>query len=154
MWIIHDLQEIEKEIGSDNSIVVGDFNINPYDPSCIDARYFHGIPVLEEAERKTRVVAGREYPMFYNPMWNLLGDYTAPYGTYYCNTGETQNTYWNMFDQVIVKPALKDRFVKDSLKIIAETSRRFLLDGKGHPDKDISDHLPIIFEIMEVSSHE
>lgn len=147
--IIHDLRKIEQDIGSENSIIVGDFNINPYDSSCIDARFFHSIPILEEAERKTRVVAGKEYSIFYNPMWNLLGDYSIPYGTYYCNSGEILNTYWNIFDQVIFKPALKSRFVKDSLKIISETSVRFLLDGKGHPDKEISDHLPIIFEITE-----
>ena len=87
-------------------------------------------------------------------MWNLLGDYTVPYGTYYYNDSGTQNTYWNMFDQVILKPVLKNRFVKESLKIIIETSTMFLLDAKGHPDKNISDHLPIIFEIKEDAFYE
>lgn len=152
--IVREIEKIEKEIGTENTIIVGDFNINPYEPDCIDARYFHGIPVLAEAERKTREVVQREYRMFYNPMWNLLGDYTWPYGTYYYNTGETQNTYWNIFDQVIIRPALKERFVKESLKILAETRTKSLLDDKGHPDKIISDHLPILFEIKEEISYE
>lgn len=147
--IIRDIQEIEDDLGTENSIIVGDFNINPYDTSCIDARFFHGIPVLAEAERKTRSVAGKEFRMFYNPMWNFLGDYTSPYGTYYCNTSGIQNTYWHIFDQVIIRPALKNRFVKESLKILTETSTRYLLDHNGHPDKGISDHLPIFFEIKE-----
>lgn len=147
--IIHDIQEAEADVGTENSLIVGDFNVNPYDPSCIDARYFHGIPILAEAERKTRVVASEEFKMFYNPMWNFLGDSTEPYGTYYCNTGGVQNTYWNIFDQVILRPALKERFVKESLKILTETSTVFLLDQNGHPDKCISDHLPIFFEIKE-----
>lgn len=151
--IVRDIQKIEQEVGTENSIVVGDFNINPYEASCIDARYFHGIPVCIEAERKSRTVAGNEYFMFYNPMWNLLGDFQKPYGTYYYNEGGTQNTYWNIFDQVIFRPALKERFLKDSLKILTETKTKYLLDSNGHPDKSISDHLPIIFEIAEEASH-
>lgn len=145
--IIKDIREIEKELNTENTIVVGDFNINPYDSSFIDARYFHGIPVYEESKKKSRIIAGKEYYMFYNPMWNLLGDSQQPYGTYYHGGNDTVNTYWNMYDQVIIRPALKDRFVNDSLKIVKETKTRFLLDHNGHPDKNISDHLPIVFEI-------
>ncbi len=151
--LIHDLQTIEEEIGTKNSIVVGDFNINPYEASCIDARYFHGISVCSEADRGSRIIAGNEYHMFYNPMWNFFGDFQKPYGTYYYNGGGTKNTYWNIFDQVIFRPTLKKRFLKDSLKILTETETKYLLDSNGHPDKNISDHLPIIFEIMEEVSH-
>lgn len=147
--IVHDIQTVESEIGTENSIVVGDFNINPYDPSCIDARYFHGIPVYSEAKRRSREVEGKGYYMFYNPMWNFLGDFKLPYGTYYYNEGGTQNTYWNIYDQVIFKPVLRERFIDESLKIVTETKTRYLLDKNGHPDKNISDHLPIIFEFKE-----
>ena len=146
---IKDIRDTEKELNTENTIVVGDFNINPYDSSFIDARYFHGIPVYEESKKKSRIIAGKEYYMFYNPMWNLLGDSQQPYGTYYHSGNDTINTFWNMYDQVIIRPALKDRFVNDSLKIIKETETRFLLDHNGHPDKNISDHLPIVFEIKE-----
>ena len=151
--IVHDVQTIEQELGTKNSIIVGDFNINPYEASCIDARFFHGIPVCSEAERGSRLIAGNEYRMFYNPMWNFLGDFQEPYGTYYYNAGSTKNTYWNIFDQVIFRPILKERFLKDSLKILTETETKYLLDSNGHPNKSISDHLPIIFEITEEVSH-
>lgn len=147
--IIKDIRNVENELSTENTIVVGDFNINPYDSSFIDARYFHGMPIYEETRRKSRTIAGKEFFMFYNPMWNLLGDSRQPYGTYYYSGNDTVNTYWNIYDQVIIRPALKGRFVSDSLKIITETSNRFLLDHNGHPDKKISDHLPIIFEIKE-----
>ena len=147
--IVRDIQTIEQELGTDNSIIVGDFNINPYEDSCIDARYFHGISVYEEAERKLRKVSGKEFYMFYNPMWNFLGDFNKPYGTYYNNSGGVKNPYWNIFDQVIIRPTLRNRFVDKNLKIVTETKNRYLLDSKGHPDKKISDHLPIIFEIVE-----
>ncbi len=147
--LIKEISTIEKDLNSENTIIVGDFNINPYDSSCLDARYFHSLPIYEEAKRKTRVISGNEYAMFYNPMWRFLGDIKKPYGTYYNNSSDSINTYWNIFDQVIIRPALRERFIDDSLKIIAETKSKYLLDENGHPDKDISDHLPIIFEIQE-----
>ena len=44
--------------------------------------------------------------------------------------------------------------MKESLKILTETETRYLLDNNGHPDRSISDHLPIIFEIMEEKFYE
>ena len=147
--IVNDIRNVEQELGTENTIVVGDFNLNPYDTSFVNARYFHGLPVYADAERKSRTVAGKEYYMFYNPMWNFLGDFKEPYGTYYHGGSDAINTFWNIYDQVIIRPALKDRFVNESLKIITETETKFLLDHNGHPNKKISDHLPIIFEIKE-----
>ena len=91
--IISDILHLEKELGSKNTIIVGDFNINPYDKSCVSSRYFHGIPIYEETMREYRTVAGKEFQMFYNPMWNFLGDFTEPYGTYYHNSSDTVNPY-------------------------------------------------------------
>lgn len=147
--IIKDIRDVEQELHTENTIVVGDFNLNPYDSSLINAKYFHGLPIYEEAKRRSRVIAGKEFYMFYNPMWNLLGDAQEPYGTYYYAGNDPVNTYWNIYDQVIIRPVLRSRFVEGSLKIVKETSTRFLLDSKGHPDKKISDHLPIVFEVKE-----
>lgn len=147
--IVANLLSLETELGTKNTIIVGDFNINPYDKTCISARFFHGIPIFEDAMRETRTVAGKEFHMFYNPMWNFLGDFTKPYGTYYRRSSDTVNPYWNVYDQVIIRPALRKRFVDDSLKIITETASISLLDKNNHPDCNISDHLPITFEIKE-----
>ena len=147
--IINDINNRENELDTRNTIIVGDFNVNPYDRSCLSARYFHGIPVYEEAIRGSRTIAGKEFQTFYNPMWNFLGDFAEPYGTYYHNSGDAVNPYWNVFDQVIIRPALRNRFVDSNLKIITETSKLSLLDRNRHPDCSISDHLPITFEIKE-----
>lgn len=151
--IVSDILNLEKELGTKRTIIVGDFNINPYDKSCVSARYFHGIPVYDESIRESRTVAGKEFHMFYNPMWNFLGDFHEPYGTYYHSSGDTVNPYWNVYDQVIIRPVLRKYFVDASLKIITETSTVSLLDAKKHPNSDISDHLPITFEIKE-DNHE
>ncbi len=147
--IISDILKTEDSLGTDNTIIVGDFNINPYDKSCISAACFHGLPIYDESKRKSRTVAGKEFLMFYNPMWNFLGDFKKPYGTYYKNSGDTVSTYWNIYDQVIIRPSLRERFIDDSLKILTKTESISLLDKNGHPEQSISDHLPIIFEIME-----
>ena len=147
--IVNDILNLEKELDTKNTIIVGDFNINPYDKSCVSARYFHGIPVYEEAIRESRTVVGREFHMFYNPMWNFLGDFREPYGTYYHSSADTVNPYWNVYDQVIIRPALRKRFVDDNLRIITGTTTVSLLDKNKHPDCTISDHLPITFEIKE-----
>ena len=147
--IISDILNLEKELNTKNTIIVGDFNINPYDRSCVSARYFHGIPIYEEAARGARIIAGKEFHMFYNPMWNFLGDFNEPYGTYYYNSGNTINPYWNIYDQVIIRPVLRKQFIDNSLKILTETAKISLLDRNRHPDLNISDHLPITFEIEE-----
>lgn len=147
--IVHDVTTLENEMQTKDTIIVGDFNINPYDKDCMSARYFHSVPVYEEARRETREVLGNELSMFYNPMWNFLGDFCEPYGTYYYNSSDTVNPYWNVYDQVILRPALRKRFVGSSLCIITKTAQTVLLDDKRHPQREISDHLPIMFEIKE-----
>ncbi len=147
--IISDILDLEKELNTKRTIIVGDFNINPYDRSCVSARYFHGIPIYDVAKRESRTVSGKEFYMFYNPMWNFLGDFKEPYGTYYHSSADTVNPYWNVYDQVIIRPALRKCFVDDNLKIITETANVSLLDNNNHPNRTISDHLPITFEIKE-----
>ncbi len=147
--LIRDVQKIEKEVKTKGTIIVGDLNINPYEDSCINARYFHALPIYEETKRGKRIVASETFEMFYNPMWNFLGDFNKPYGTYYHNNSGTINTYWNIYDQVLIRPNIRDKFINESRKIITKTERINLLDEKGYPNKNISDHLPIIFEIKE-----
>lgn len=147
--LITDIRSLEEELGTENTIIVGDFNINPYDNSCVGAPYLHSLPIYADTARKKRTVAGEEFYMFYNPMWNLFGDFESPHGTYYYGGSSTNNTFWNIYDQVIIRPGLRKRFVDDSLQIITKIKMVSLLDENGHPDSQFSDHLPIVFEIRE-----
>lgn len=147
--IIQNIQSIEKELGSNNTIVVGDFNSNPFDSECIKANSFHGIPIFDDASREKRTIANNEFKMFYNPMWSFFGDKQKPYGTYYYSGNEISNIYWHIYDQVIIRPSLKKRFNTSNLRIITNTGLHRLLDSAEHPDKHISDHLPLLFEIKE-----
>lgn len=57
--------------------------------------------------------------------------------------------YWQNIVQVILRPELINRFVKGSLRIISTIKGRRLLGKDDRPDRKISDHLPIYFEIKE-----
>lgn len=138
-----DIVEAEKECSTKNTLVIGDFNINPYETSCISANAMHAIPYIEEVEKNSRVIQGRRYEKFYNPTWRFLGNRQAPYATYYYNSSENANYFWNMFDQVIIRPQLIKSFVDNSLIIITCTKNHSLLCDNKPNKNNYSDHLPI-----------
>ena len=61
--LITDIRSLEIELSTKNTIVVGDFNVNPYDLSCVGAPYFHSLPVHADSTRIKRTVADEEHYM-------------------------------------------------------------------------------------------
>lgn len=147
--IIEEIQRYEKLLKTDKTIIVGDVNENPYETGCLGADRFHGVPVYQDAIKKYRTIMDERFEMFYNPMWNFFGDFSFPPGTYYYMGNEVNNSFWNIYDQVMIRPCIRDFFVDNELKILCKTGTRKLIDENNHPSKIISDHLPIIFEIKE-----
>jgi len=143
------VREVEAEIGHTRTVIVGDLNMNPFEDGLLAASGLNAAMTREIASRGARTVQGRLYPFFYNPMWGRFGDTTqGPPGTYYYESSEHVATFWHMFDQVLVRPELLDRFGHDTLKILTTDGVVELLDEKGHPDSSgFSDHLPIVFEL-------
>ena len=87
--------------------------------------------------------------MFYNPMWRFFGERTldGPAGTCYYWKAEDACTFWNIYDQVLIRPSLLDRFPDRALDVISEVGGNSLLrEGIPHRER-FSDHLPIVFEI-------
>ena len=78
------IKEQEQISGHSRTIVVGDFNLNPFESGIIGANRLHGVMTRETAARGHRTVQGVKYPFFYNPMWGHFGDgKEGPPGTYY-----------------------------------------------------------------------
>jgi hypothetical protein len=50
-------------------------NLNPFDDGMILANAFNAVPALSTAQQLTRTIDGADHSFFYNPMWNLLGDF-------------------------------------------------------------------------------
>lgn len=140
-----EIEIAEAESENSNTLIIGDFNMNPFEAGMISARAMHSLPCLRTAKRGARVIQGRTHSFFYNPTWNLFGDLEGVPGTYYYSSSSYQLFYWNMLDQVILRPTIADRLDRRSLKIITSAGELSLLNNYGHPS--ISDHLPIFFTI-------
>ncbi|MCL2577138.1 MAG: endonuclease/exonuclease/phosphatase family protein [Defluviitaleaceae bacterium] len=146
-----DLCQCEEDHNCKNTIVIGDFNVNPFEKACVSARNLHAIPFREIVTQKVRRKINDDYcPMFYNPTWKFMGKKMPPYTTYYCDrSGKAINYYWYAFDQVIVRPQLVEAFDEEKLAIIT-TTRNHMLIKDGKPDKiKYSDHLPLFCVLKE-----
>lgn len=143
------IRECEEKIGHRRTVLVGDLNMSPFESGIVGALGLHAVMSKEVTKSLTRVIDKVEYPFFYNPMWNLLGDHTpGPPGTYYYRRAEYICYHWNLFDQVLVRPELQDKFDNSSLIIIDSFGEERLLDSQGRPNKkDFSDHLPLFFRL-------
>lgn len=142
-----DIEDVEKKLKQNNTVIVGDFNVNPFEEAVVSASGLHSINSKRDAKRYSRKIYERDYSMFYNPMWQLLGDKKLPAGSYYYNSSSYINYFWNIFDQVVIRPNLIENFNEEKLVIIDKVRDYNLLDKNNKPDKNISDHLPIFFEI-------
>jgi hypothetical protein len=142
-----EIRRCEERVGHTRTVLVGDLNMNPFESGVVSSVGLHGTMARRVAERKSRTVLGRDYPFFYNPMWGHFGDgLDGPPGTYYNLKAETVCYFWNIFDQVLVRPSLLDAFDNDHLKILDSSGDDSLLTAGGLPNKRVaSDHLPIVF---------
>lgn len=99
--------------------------------------------------RISRSVEGREHHFFYNPMWAHLGDLRgSTSGSYFYDSGSFVNYFWNVFDQVLMRPQLAEQFDPTSIRIITSVGAHSLVGATGRPDRRLfSDHLPIVFTL-------
>jgi endonuclease/exonuclease/phosphatase family metal-dependent hydrolase len=142
------IAEEEDRAGHQRTILVGDFNMNPFETGLVGAGGLNAVMSRQIAARKSRTVQGREYRFFYNPMWNHFGDgasHTA--GTYFYDSTEHVNYFWNVFDQVLLRPGLVEYFDTSRLQVVKDGVGLSLVRADGRPDRTFSDHLPLVFEL-------
>jgi hypothetical protein len=63
----------ERHAGHSRTIVVGDFNMNPFEKGLVGASGLRATMARTVAERASRVIQGKPYSFFYNPMWGAPG---------------------------------------------------------------------------------
>ncbi len=143
--ITSDLERIERQFQCKNTIVIGDFNANPFDKEIVGYHGFNAVlfkAVMEECEVRTR--QSNEKQRFYNPMIHYISEDTRMYGSYYY-TSDSSNLYWYCFDQVLFrKPLINDINSIQYIKKIGETD----LIARSQPKSCISDHLPLFVSII------
>lgn len=144
------IRRVEKQIGHSRTVLVGDVNMNPFEDGLVSASALHGVMTRDIAAKGTRIVQGKEFPFFYNPMWSLLGDASpGPAGTFYQWRSEQTVFFWNMFDQVLIRPDLLPRFANEHVEIVESDGETSFLSSHGNipEDRVASDHLPILFKL-------
>lgn len=156
-----DVLKIESITKHSNTILIGDFNMNPFEAGMVASMGLNAHPVLNVIEDPNkrgyeRKVNGNKYHFFYNPMWNFLGDFKIPYGTFYHSDSQAVTYHWHILDQILVRPQLSQYLNKldgDFVKIINQIKHneieQFKLTGKsGIPrKKEFADHLPIVLKL-------
>ncbi|MBZ9817448.1 endonuclease/exonuclease/phosphatase family protein [Mesorhizobium sp. CA7] len=137
-----EIEEAEVRVGHRNSIVIGDLNMNPFEPGMAALDGLQGMMTKDLASRLPRSVQGVRSDYFYNPMWSRMGDASiGPPGTYYYDSGKVVNYRWNTFDQVLMRPEVFAFYDDDRLRVLTEVGGKSLLSGTGLGS--FSDHLPI-----------
>lgn len=74
-----------------------------------------------------------------------------PAGTCYYPAGGPVWYYWNVFDQVLLRPALLPHYWENSVRVLTSDGRSSLLGPDGLPDRrKASDHLPLLVRLYPV----
>jgi hypothetical protein len=139
----------EESVGHQRTLFMGDINVNPFEAGVVGAGALHAVMTKNTAARNSRTIQGEDYRFFYNPMWSHFGDgrSDAPPGTYYYEKAEHVMYFWNIFDQVLLRPALAGSFRHEDLAVLTHIGSESLLSPNGRPNKEVSDHLPLLLRL-------
>lgn len=148
-YVVQAINEMEKTQANELTIVCGDLNMNPFEEGMVGSSCFNAVMDKTIAQNLKRTVGNRQFKMFYNPMWGLLGDNGRSIvpGTHFHNPHHHIQYFWNMFDQVLIRPGVIPYFTDRYLKILTGTKSVSLLTVNHTMRTIYSDHLPIKFTI-------
>jgi len=146
-----DMEIIESQMNDTRTVVVGDLNMDPFSDGLVSGEGLHAVMDRRLAEKRTRIVDGRQRRFLYNPMWNRLGDATeGPPGTYYYPRSSSLVVFWHTFDQVLLRPELLPEFDDTKLHIPISVGTHSLATRSGTPSNKLgSDHFPVIFSLSD-----
>jgi exonuclease III len=137
-----EIKFVKEQQETNKLILLGDFNMNPYDRGMNLAAALNAMMTKSCIEGGSRKHIGQDYDFYYNPMWSLFGDNTdGPAGTVY-DTSNQEPYGWSMLDQVLISHSIVNLF--QDVKILTEAGPQSLMDGKGRPSNAASDHFPIL----------
>lgn len=138
----------EMIIKTENTIIWGDLNLNPFDLAIYRDGGLNAHPSIKH---KPKVK-----PLYYNPMWSTLGDFIyktnkekVP-GTFFYDLpiDNHDDFHWNSIDGVLIKKDFAEHFSKKDLEIIVKTKSHLFSDLYGIDSVKYSDHLPLKFKLL------
>lgn len=140
--------EIDEEFGSslDRSIlVIGDFNINPFEKPMID---FDGFSASNSKRlRKEAVHLKSKKALYYNPTWMLYQKNAFPGTKYYRRPSQSSFDILehHFLDQVVLSYCMSQRITFESINVLEKTASNIFFDSVANKI-NLSDHLPLIYE--------
>lgn len=147
--LVADIEQTEELFKCSNTIVIGDFNANPYDEELLSKYAFNAVlfkTIIDKSEFKNPKTSKRK--RFYNPILHYISEDTEMYGSFY--HGETSMTpYWHCLDQVLVRKCLANTI--NHVEYLKKINAKDLLKN-SIPNKKISDHLPLFVNLQEVEN--
>lgn len=143
------IEQMEKTWGIKKTLLIGDFNMNPFDKGMVSELSFKATHCKQTAQTEK---GNKRY--FFNPSWRLFSnDLTQengqPPGTihYVPHNKDTNVDYWHVFDQVLIRSELISN-LSNSFEVITKIESINLLNQDMVPDRELySDHLPIKYQI-------
>lgn len=143
-----------------NTIVIGDLNHHPFDIDLQSTFIFNSLNDRQLIKAlKTKRHLSVDYPFYYNPMWNLLGDHNyngnnlkVP-GSFFRHSDRKSIFHWNLLDGVLLSTPMMDTLNLESLKILTSINGKNLVDYTKVSNilsvltSGFSDHLPVMFTI-------
>lgn len=144
--LVNDIKNLEESAKCKNTIIIGDFNANPYDIELLAMNAFNAVLFKEIIlKSETRTVDGETYRRFYNPILHYISEKTKMYGSHYYNQGSA-TPIWHCIDQVLVGKKLVNAI--DDVKYLKKINDKSLIKSI-RPNTEISDHLPLLVSILE-----
>lgn len=141
------VEDHESKVSNGRTVLIGDFNMLPYDSGMVSPTGLHASP-CQYATAKTRKMRKQAVQYFYNPMWELMGNWspTRQPGTFY-KRNLTDSIRWHMIDQVLVRPAIA-QLLNGSPRVLTIAGKNSLVSRNGVIVKKISDHLPVVVSLL------
>lgn len=128
-----------------DSMVMGDFNVNPFEQPMISFRSMGATNGQDCNQRGAITSYEVSNKLFYNPMWTLYATHKERPGGYRYPNTQNHVLTWHFLDQVIIRPSLIEHFNFESLQLIKATSTVNYLNNNQFPT--ISDHFPLMCEV-------
>jgi len=141
-----EIRFVQDEKKSNRIILIGDFNMNPYDRGMNIARGLNAMSTRKCVKNGVREYHEKYYDFYYNPMSSKLGDESpGPPGT--VHDLSNQGMYgWSMLDQVLINHSLLETF--KAVDILETAGTHKLVNSLDRPDKtNYSDHLPLLVKL-------
>lgn len=146
---------IDEEIGSSTEksiLVIGDVNVNPYEPAMINFDGFMATNSIS-ARKSIKSIDDERREPYYNATWRLYSDNIFP-GTkkFPRPSGSSYDIIeFHLLDQVLTSFKFREIIESDEISIITKTSNYNLLNNKTYKNKkiykiDYSDHLPLFYK--------